>query len=166
MGHRLTQRNTDFFFISFPNGTQINTEKHRFLFYFFICANLCASVSYFLICANLCASVSYFLWREDRRVKLIRVCCLSFLLGILRFNISAPLQSFDEGHVAYYNDQGWVKIEGVVSGEPDVRDTYTNLRVAVSRLEVDGQEHQVSGTVLVRAPRYPEHDYGDELQSE
>jgi len=28
------------------NGTQINTEKHRFLFYFFICANLCASVSY------------------------------------------------------------------------------------------------------------------------
>ncbi|MBM4467889.1 MAG: hypothetical protein FJ014_20460 [Chloroflexi bacterium] len=30
------------------NGTQINTEKHRFLFYFFICANLCASVSYFL----------------------------------------------------------------------------------------------------------------------
>jgi len=34
--------------LGFQYGTQINTEKHRFLFYFFICANLCASVSYFL----------------------------------------------------------------------------------------------------------------------
>jgi competence protein ComEC len=98
------------------------------------------------------------------------------LLGILRFNASAPLHGFDEGHIAYYNGKGWVKIEGTVSGEADVRDTYTNLRVAVSRIEVDGQEselanqriseHEVRGTVLVRAPRYPEYDYGDELEIE
>jgi competence protein ComEC len=88
------------------------------------------------------------------------------LLGTLRFNASTPPQGFDEGHVANYNDQGWVKIEGIVSGEPDVRDNYTNLPVEVSKIEVDGQEHEVIGTVLVRAPHYPQYDYGDELAIE
>ena len=106
------------------------------------------------------------LWRKVWAVRLISVCCLSLLLGIVRFNASAPPQSFDEGHIACYNDQGWVKIEGIISGEPDVRDTYTNLRVAVYEIEVDGQEREVTGTVLVRAPRYPEYDYGDELEIE
>jgi competence protein ComEC len=116
------------------------------------------------------------LWRKEWPIRLVSVCCLSLLLGILRFNASAPLHGFDEGHIAYYNGKGWVKIEGTVSGEADVRDTYTNLRVAVSRIEVDGQEselanqriseHEVRGTVLVRAPRYPEYDYGDELEIE
>ena len=109
---------------------------------------------------------SLLLWRKVWPVRLISACFLFFLLGILRFSISAPLQSFGEGHIAHYNDQGWVKIEGIVSGEPDVRDTYTNLRVAVSKIEVDGQKREVTGTVLVRAPRYPEYDYGDELQIE
>lgn len=108
--------------------------------------------------------VSFLLWRKDQRTRLISVCFLSLLLGVLRFNASAPPQDFDEGHPAHYNDQGWVKIEGVVSGEPDVRDTYTNLRVAVAKIGVDGQERDVKGIVLVRAPRYPEYDYGDELE--
>jgi len=109
---------------------------------------------------------SLLLWREDQRVRLISVCFLSLLLGTLRFNASAAPQDFDEGHLAHYNDHGWVKIKGTVSGEPDVRDTYTNLRVAVSKIEVEGQERDVRGTVLVRAPPYPKYDYGDELEIE
>ncbi len=109
---------------------------------------------------------SLLLWRKDQRVRLISVCCLFLLLGVLRSNASAPPQSFDEGHLANYNNQGWVKIKGVVSGEADVRDTYTNLRVAVVKIEVEDQEREVKGTVLVRAPRYPEYDYGDELEIE
>ncbi|MGA9351094.1 MAG: DNA internalization-related competence protein ComEC/Rec2 [Anaerolineae bacterium] len=109
---------------------------------------------------------SLLLWRKDQRVRLISVCFLSLLLGTLRFNASIPPQSLDEGHLAHYNGQGWVKIEGIVSDEPDVRDTYTNLRVAVARIEVSGQGRDVRGTVLVRAPRYPEYDYGDELEIE
>lgn len=105
---------------------------------------------------------SLLLWRKEWPVRLVSVCFLSLLLGILRFNAKAPLQNFDEGHIAHYNDQGWVKIEGIVSGEPDVRDTYTNLPVEVSKIEVDGQGREVTGTVLVRAPRYPECDNGDE----
>jgi len=106
------------------------------------------------------------LWRKEQRIRLISACLLLLLLGILYSNVKAPLRSFDEGHIAYYNDQGWVKIEGTVSGEPDVRDTYTNLRVEVSKIEVKGQKREATGTVLVRAPRYPERDYGDELEIE
>jgi competence protein ComEC len=109
---------------------------------------------------------SFLLWRKEWPVRLISVFFLFLLLGILRFNATAPLQSFGEGHIGHYNDQGWVRIEGIVSGEPDVRDTYTNLPVEVSRIEVDGQEHEVIGTVLVRAPHYPQYDYGDELEIE
>jgi competence protein ComEC len=106
------------------------------------------------------------LWHKDQRIRLISDCFLSLLLGTLRFNASIPPSSFDEGHIAHYNDQGWVRIEGAVSDEADVRDTYTNLRVAVSEIEVDGQEREVRGTVLVRAPRYPQYDYGDALEIE
>ena len=106
------------------------------------------------------------LWRRERSIRLANACCLALLLGALRFNASATPQDFDEGHVAHYNDQGWVKIEGVVSDEADVRDTYTNLRVAASEIEVDGQERDARGTALVRAPRYPQYDYGDELEIE
>jgi len=53
-----------------------------------------------------------------------------------------------------------------VVGEPDVRDTYTNLRLAVDRVRIEEENHSAKGRVLVRAPRYPEYMYGDELEVE
>jgi len=47
-----------------------------------------------------------------------------------------------------------------------VRDTYTNLRLAVDRLQIEGEEHLVKGKVLIRASRYPEYMYGDEVEGE
>ena len=44
---------------------------------------------------------------------------------------------------------------GVVDGYPDVRDTWTNLKVEVNSMEVEGEQHQVRGSVLVRTPRSP-----------
>ncbi|MBU0496141.1 MAG: ComEC family competence protein [Chloroflexi bacterium] len=57
-------------------------------------------------------------------------------------------------------------MQGIVAGEPDTRDTYTNLRVDVRRLKPSDEAdwHEVHGTVLVRAPRYPAYNYGDELE--
>jgi competence protein ComEC len=104
------------------------------------------------------------LWQGERRVRLVSVCALTFILGAWRYSSTIP--HFDEGSLAYYNDKGWVELTGVVSGEPDVRDTYTNLRVAAESLTLDDQEHTVTGTVLVRAPRYPEYRYGDRLAIE
>jgi hypothetical protein len=53
-----------------------------------------------------------------------------------------------------------------VVSAPDVRDTHTNLRLAVDRLRIEGEEYSVGGVILVRAPRYPVYTYGDELEVE
>ncbi|HIC93814.1 MAG TPA: ComEC family competence protein, partial [Anaerolineae bacterium] len=106
------------------------------------------------------------LWRRERRARLFAACALALLLGALRYDAAAIPRHFDEGHIAHYNDRGWVALRGVVVGEPDVRATYVNLRVAAEELEIEGREREVRGLVLVRAPRYPEYRYGDELRVE
>jgi competence protein ComEC len=118
----------------------------------------------FLALVGLVPLVSLFLWRESPQVRLASVCALALILGAWRYSSAVP--HFDESSLAYYNEQGWVKLTGVVRGEPDVRDTYTNLRMAAESLVLDDQEHAVTGTVLVRAPRYPEYRYGDRLEIE
>jgi len=118
----------------------------------------------FLALVGLLPLVSLFLWRESPQARLASVCALALILGAWRYASAVP--HFDEGSLAYYNEQGWVKLRGVVRGEPDVRDTYTNLRMAAESLVLDDQEHAVTGTVLVRAPRYPEYRYGDRLEIE
>jgi hypothetical protein len=61
---------------------------------------------------------------------------------------------------------------GVVADEPDVRDTYQNLRLRAESLamaspngdaEPAKDERSVKGTVLVHAPRYPARAYGERL---
>jgi competence protein ComEC len=118
----------------------------------------------FLALAGLVPLAGLFLWRENPRIRLASLCALALLLGAWRYSSTIP--HFDDGSLAYYNEWGWVKLTGVVSGEPDVRDTYTNLRVVAGSLSLDNQEHAVTGTALVRAPRYPEYRYGDRLEIE
>lgn len=104
-----------------------------------------------------------FLWREEPRVRLGSLCALALLLGALRYQAALPNLE-DPAHVAYYNDQGVVCLEGVVRGYPDARDTYTLLRIEAESLQIEGERHPVHGLVQVRAPRYPEIQYGDRLQ--
>jgi len=92
-------------------------------------------------------------------------CGLFLLLGSIRYTLSLPDLS-DPDHIAAYRDQGEVILWGRVVSEPDVRDTYTNLRLAVDRVRIEEKEHPVGGMVLVRAPRYPSYAYGDELEAE
>jgi competence protein ComEC len=91
------------------------------------------------------------------------LCTLFALLGALRLLIAVP--TVDAGHVAYYNDTPAVLLEGVVVGEPDVRDRAVNLRVAARRLQVDGTWRDVRGTVLVQTRRYPVYAYGDVIRA-
>ena len=118
----------------------------------------------FLLLAALVPVVVAALWWRDKRVRLAAVCALFALLGLGRFQLAQPV--IDEHALAAYNDQGWLTLQGVVAGEPDVRDTYTNLHVDVSRLKLKGDTdwRNVGGTLLVRASRYPTYVYGDELE--
>lgn len=84
-------------------------------------------------------------------------------LGGARYALAVPV--IDEGHVAFYNDSGaTVGLLGNVVKEPDVRDTYVNLTVAVERVAFsDGSSQLVTGNILVQAPRFPVIGYGTEV---
>jgi competence protein ComEC len=112
----------------------------------------------------LSALLGLFLWRDDRRVQKGAICVLAFALGAGRFSLAVT--RFDEKSLATYNGE-WVTFEGLVVGEPDERDEYTNLRVRARRLLLpDGVEREVDGLALVSTARYPRHKYGDEVRVE
>jgi hypothetical protein len=63
----------------------------------------------------------------------IFVLALAAMLGALRYNLAQP--HFDHTSLATYNDQQKsVIVEGLVVSEPDMRDTYTSLRVEADHL--------------------------------
>ena len=114
---------------------------------------------------GLAALLTWLLWRDHPLVRQIGACGLAFVLGAGRLLWATP--RFDAHSLATYNDIGWVSVEGVVIGEPDERETYTNLRLRAERLTLpDGTEIPVNGLALVKADRYPPHQYGDRLQVE
>ncbi len=103
------------------------------------------------------------LWRRDRSMRLSGICALALLAGALRYQAALPDWN-DPAFVARYNGHGWLTVEGIVRAYPDVRDTWTNLRLDADSIEVGGQVYPVHGTILVRAPRWPEYHYGDRLR--
>jgi len=52
----------------------------------------------------------------------------------------------------------------MVSEEPDIRDRYCLLTFSASEIIVNGEKEEVSGTALIRVPRYPVYHYGDVLK--
>ncbi|MEA3339029.1 MAG: DNA internalization-related competence protein ComEC/Rec2 [Chloroflexota bacterium] len=112
---------------------------------------------------GLAAFLGLLLWRDSARVRLGASCVLALALGVGRLLLATP--HFDETSLATYNDVGWVTLEGVVVGEPDEREHYTNLRVRAERLTLpDYLELDVDGLVLVKAGRYPQRRYGDRVR--
>ena len=103
-----------------------------------------------------------FLYRRETQPRFLALCGLMALLGAGRLLLANPV--IDEAHVAYYNDSGPLTLEGHIVDEPDVRDQYINYRLRAETLTpVDEDSRPIRGIVLVRAPRYPEYNYGDTL---
>jgi len=102
-------------------------------------------------------------WEGPRRVRLLCACVVALALGGGRLLLALPRP--DAHSLSTYNDVGRVTLEGVVVGEPDERETYTDLRLRVERLTLpDGQEVEVAGLAQVRVDRYPAFAYGDRLR--
>jgi competence protein ComEC len=111
---------------------------------------------------GLTAFLVLLLWREKPRARTSALCALFLAAGAGRFLLTIP--RFDETSLATYNDVGWVRLEGVVVGEPDQREHTTNLRVRAERLTLPGgAELEVNGLALVNADRYPARSYGDRV---
>jgi len=106
-----------------------------------------------------------FSWRTPKP-RWVFILALAAILGTLRFNLAQP--HFDQATLATYNDQQKsVIVEGVIVGEPDARDKYTNVRVEADKLVITDQPTRtVKGLVLVQAPPFSDFRYGDRVRVE
>jgi competence protein ComEC len=84
-------------------------------------------------------------------------------LAAVRYGTAVP--TLDETHIAFYNGTRNVTITGLVVGEPDVRDRFVNLRVAVDSIQVSGgAQLPMQGVVQVQTYRFPVISYGSQLR--
>ncbi len=97
---------------------------------------------------------------ESPETRILGVVAAAFVLGGLRYSF-VPQTS----DIAQYNRTGGLTIEGMVIGDPDIRDDRTLLRVRAERIIRGGDEQTTSGLVLVRVPRLTEVTYGDHIQA-
>jgi len=78
-------------------------------------------------------------------------CILLFIIGILRFQISEFNVANDK--LSQFNGKGQVVLEGIISGEPDVRENSQKLTVEVG-----------NSRILVTTNKYPEYVYLDSIK--
>jgi hypothetical protein len=117
----------------------------------------------FLFLAFLAPIAGVFLWRHDPRARLIWINLIFAISGGIWFTLRLP--HFDQNSLSTYNEIGVVTIDGVIDADPDVRDTYTNLRVNADRLSLpDKSSRPIEGVVLVRPSCPAEFHYGDRLR--
>ena len=76
--------------------------------------------------------------RGKHKSRWIFVLALAAMLGALRHNLAQP--HFAQTSLATYNDQQKaVIVKGIIVGEPDVRDQYTDLHVEADHLLIADQ---------------------------
>jgi len=83
------------------------------------------------------------------------------VLGGGRLWLAEPKADFSS--LRTYNDLGWAVVEGYVSAEPSIRDTYTQLQVSASSVEHEGQRIAVRGRLVLNTGHYPAYRYGDRI---
>lgn len=116
-----------------------------------------------LLLVGLIALIGFALWRDSRRARWLWLGVLFAALGSGRYLLSLP--HFDHTSLSTYNGVGEVTVEGVIVAEPDVRDTYLNLRVNADRLTLpDRNTYSINGLLLTRPARPNEFRYGDRVR--
>jgi competence protein ComEC len=105
-------------------------------------------------------------FRRHHYYRLIFACACLVAVGALRYKLAQP--GLGQDSLAAYNDTRHpIRLSGVIVSPPELRETYTALRVRADSLgETDGgQTRSVDGTVLVYADRLGEWSYGDAVQA-
>ena len=129
---------------------------------FFLCLSFVAGIFFesivkipqffiwgFLFIAALLITVSFL---SKRDVSAIAGFCLLFLImGVLRVQIAEFNIANDK--LAKLNGKGQVILTGIISGEPDVRETSQKIKVKVG-----------NSTILLTTSKYPEYQYLDKIK--
>ncbi len=101
--------------------------------------------------------------RQQTAFRLILLSLTAVGLGGVRYTTAVPL--INSAHIAHYNDGQEIILTGLVVDEPDVRDRFVNLRVAMDSITLaDGTTQPIHGTALVRTFRFPVIAYGTRLE--
>ena len=91
------------------------------------------------------------------------VLLFALFLGAARYQYSVP--KFDAFHIAFFNDRDYdLLITGTLAEPPDYRDTYTNLRLKVEKVDTGDGDLPASGLVLVRASNNETFEYGQRIR--
>ncbi|MGB8215299.1 MAG: ComEC/Rec2 family competence protein [Anaerolineales bacterium] len=97
---------------------------------------------------------------KSPRVFLATLCLLAFFLGAWRERVSVPGAGSND--IAAYNDQAYeLLVTGTLTDPPDVRDTYTNLRMQVSSVNTGESSLPAHGLILARVAPGENWQYGD-----
>lgn len=104
----------------------------------------------------------YFVDKNSRKVlNIILFVFLGVLFGVWRIMVS-DLYS-DSKLDEYVGKQ--INIEGIIVGEPDVRETNTKLTIGVRSVVSGTTTVSVREKILVTVPIYPEFSYGDKVRA-
>lgn len=91
---------------------------------------------------------------------IIALSTITFNLGALSYQQAQP--KIDAFQVAWYNDRKYdLLVTGTIASPPDVRDTYTNLRLEASKIDTGDGDMPVNGLVLARVENGTTWQYGD-----
>ncbi|MGA2159333.1 MAG: ComEC/Rec2 family competence protein [Dehalococcoidia bacterium] len=96
-----------------------------------------------------------------RLLIVICLCLIAFAGGALRYQ--STIQPADDKQLQFYNGTGEVKIEGTVSGPPDIQNTSTVFKFSTHKLIGKNDVSTIRGDALVRLPFYRDLRYGDDL---
>lgn len=103
------------------------------------------------------------LLKENKKLMVFGFCLIFILVGIWR------CQSFElriiNNELSKYNDRNGVStLVGVVSAEPDIRESNIKLEINSRQLIIGNDKINISGKVLVTTNLYPKYNYGDKLK--
>ena len=97
---------------------------------------------------------------QPATLTLFLLSLAAFCLGAARYQFTLP--TVDAHYIAWYNDRNYeFLVTGTLTEPPDVRDTYTNLRIDVSSVSAGDQSLEVKGLILARIDPGRDWQYGD-----
>lgn len=108
--------------------------------------------------ATALALVLFWFGTRSRSVLVVTLIMFAFVSGTVRYSV-ADLRHGDPSLEAAVGHT--VTVDGMVSDEPDVRDTHTNIIVDIKDVKDARGTHVASSRVRISVPSYPHYAYGD-----
>jgi competence protein ComEC len=103
-----------------------------------------------------------FFLKYKKQLILACFCLLCVFGGCIRFQTSVPVVT--EHTLQFYNDSGFITVEGTVCTEPEPGNTTSSFQISAAKVQTGGDYINASGKALVTVLRYPEYHYGDMLR--